>query len=132
MLVGFPERAAAQVDIRPDDWGRAMTWARTTDPRSGWLADPMHAIRYGTSVRVAAQRDVLVEAVKDTAIGMYDRDVAMRTRDRIAAVGDFNALSAGRARALGATYHLDYLVTERAFDLPLAFESGRLRVYRLR
>jgi hypothetical protein len=132
MLVGFPERAAAQVDIRPDDWGRAMTWARTTDPRSGWLADPMHAIRYGTSVRVAAQRDVLVEAVKDTAIGMYDRDVAMRTRDRIAAVGDFNALSAGRARALGATYHLDYLVTERALDLPLAFESGRLRVYRLR
>jgi hypothetical protein len=131
-LVGFPERAAAQVDIRDDDWGRVMAWARTTDPHSGWLADPLHAVRYGTSVRAAAGRDVLVEAVKDTAIGMYDRQVAIRTRDRISAVGDFNSLSAARARALGATYDLDYLVTERAVDLPLAFESGRLRIYRLR
>lgn len=131
-LVGFPERAAAQIDIRDDDWGRVMAWARTTDPHSGWLVDPMHAIRYGTSVRAAAGRDVLVEAVKDTAIGMYDRQVAIRTRDRVLAVGDFYSLSADRARALGTTYDLDYLISERAVDLPLAFESGPLRVYRLR
>ena len=46
----------------------------------------MHAIMYGTSVRVAGHRDVLVESVKDTAVGMYDRAVALRTRDRIADV----------------------------------------------
>jgi hypothetical protein len=81
---------------------------------------------------VAAARDVLVEAVKDAAIGMYDRDVAIRTRDRISAVGDFRALNADRAHALGRTYDLDYLIADRAFELPLAFQSGDLRIYRLR
>lgn len=130
-LVSFPERPIAQFDIRSDDWGRAMAWARTTDVESGWLADPMHAVLYGTSIRVAAGRDVLVEAVKDTAIGMYDRRVAMRTRDRIAAVGDYRSLTTDRARALGAEYGLDYLIADRVFDLPLAFQSGDLRIYRL-
>lgn len=131
-LVSSPERAIAQIDIKDDDWGRVMAWARSTDVRSGWLADPMHAVLYGTSVRVAGSRDVMVEAVKDAAIGMYDRRVAIRTRDRLAAIGDFGSLSVERAHALAATFDLDYLVTERALDLPLAFESGRLKIYRLR
>jgi hypothetical protein len=131
-FVEFPQRALIQWDIPDDDWGRAMAWARSTETGSGWLADPLHAVRYGTSVRVAAGRDVLVEAIKDTAIGMYDRPTALRTRDRLAAVGDFATLDATRARELGTTYDLDYLIAERDFDLPLAFESGRLRVYRLR
>ena len=131
-FVSFPERPVAQLDVREDDWGRAMAWARTTDAGSGFLADPMHAVLYGTSVRVAAGRDVLVEAVKDTAIGMYDRRVAIRTKDRVAAVGDYHALTAARARALGEAYDLDYLIADRSFDLPLAFESGELRIYRLR
>jgi hypothetical protein len=131
-VVEFPERPVAQFNIRADDWGRAMAWARGTDPRSGWLADPAHAIWYGTSVRVAAARDVFVEAVKDAAIGMYDRDVAIRTRDRIAAAGDFRSLTPDRARALGAEYRLDYLIADRALDLPIAFQSGDLRIYRLR
>ena len=87
----------------------------------------MHAVLYGTSLRVAGERDVFVEAVKDAAIGMYERDVAIRTRDRIAAVGDFDAMTPERARTLGAQYGLDYLVTEQPLDLPLAFESGKLR-----
>jgi hypothetical protein len=121
-----------QFGIREDDWGRVMAWARASDPRSGWLADPMHAIQYGTSLRVAGERDVFVEAVKDEAIGMYDRGVAMQTRDRLAEVGDFASLTAARAQALAGAHGLDYLVTDRPLDLPLAFESGRLRVYRLR
>ncbi|OFW09064.1 MAG: hypothetical protein A3H96_13490 [Acidobacteria bacterium RIFCSPLOWO2_02_FULL_67_36] len=132
MLVGFPERAVARIDVRDDDWGRTMAWARTTRAHSGWIADPLHAIKYGTSVRVAGARDVLVEGVKDAAIGMYDRAVAMRTRDRLLALGDFDRLTADRARQLGADYDLDFLVTEAPLDLPLAFESGTLRVYRLR
>ena len=85
--------------------------------RSGWLADPMHAVLYGTSLRVAGERDVYVEAVKDAAIGMYERSVAIRTRDRIAAVGDFAALTPERARP-GRAVRLDYLVAEQPLDLP--------------
>jgi hypothetical protein len=131
MLVRFPDRPVAQLGVRDDDWGRVMAWARTTEPGSGWIADPMHAVRYGTSVRVAAERDVLVEAVKDTAIGMYDRAVAMRTRERVAALEGFASMTEVRARALGDRYGLGYLVTEQALSLPIAYRSGTLRVYRL-
>jgi hypothetical protein len=109
-----------------------MAWARTTSVSSQWLADPYHAALYGTSLRVAGQRDVFLEEIKDTAIGMYDRPVAMRTSERIAALGDFAALTPARARDLAQRYGLDYLVTEQPMDLPLAFSSGAIRVYRLR
>jgi hypothetical protein len=132
LFVRFPERPVVQVGIRDDDWGRVMAWARTTDVASHWLADPYHAALYGTSIRVAGQRDVFFEEIKDVAIGMYDRAVAMRTRDRMAALGDFSALTSARARALADQYGLDYLVTEQPMDLPLAFSSGAIRVYRLR
>lgn len=132
MRVEFPERRVVQVDVGESDWGRAMAWARTSPRGSGWLAAPDHAARYGTSVRVAAERDVFVEAIKDGAVGMYDRAVAMRTRDRVAAIGDFTALTAARARELAQEYDLDYLVTEGALELPLEFESGAVRIYGLR
>jgi hypothetical protein len=131
MFVKFPERPVAQIYVADDDWGRTMAWARTTAPASGWLADPMHAVKYGTSVRVAGERDVLVEGVKDAAIGMYQREIAMRTQERLAVAQDFHQLTPDRARAIGARYGLDYLVTEQALDLPIAFQSGPLRVYRL-
>jgi hypothetical protein len=83
-------------------------------------------------VRVAGQRDVLVETVKDTALGMYDRRIAVRTDERIRSVDEYNALTAEAAVRLGQRYDLDYMVTERSLELPLAFASGELRVYRLR
>ncbi len=101
-VVEFPDRRVAQVDVGDGDWGRAMAWARATPPGSGWLADPGHAARYGTSVRVAAERDVFVEAIKDGAVGMYDRAVAMRTRERVEALGEFTTLTPERARELRA------------------------------
>jgi hypothetical protein len=128
----FPDRSMAQVRVPDTDWGRVMAWARASDRSSGWLADPVHAARYGTSVRVAGERDVFVEEIKDTAIGMYDRPIAMRTRDRLAALGHFDALTAARARELGREFALDYLVVDRDMVLPLAFQAGVLRVYRLR
>lgn len=131
MVFRFPDRRLVDFAIRDDDWGRVMAWARTTDRSSQWLADPLHAVYFGTSLRVAGERDVFVEAVKDAAIGMYDRDVAMRTRDRLAELGDPAQLTAERARNLASAHGLDYLVTDRTLDLPLAFESGSLRVYRL-
>lgn len=132
MFVKFPERAIMAAGLPDSDWGRVMAWARATPEGSGWIADPLHAVKYGTSVRVSGERDVYVEAVKDAAIGMYDRATAMRTRNHLAALGDFSQLTAGAARALAARDGLDYLVTERDLDLPLAFRSGGLRVYRLR
>jgi len=130
-VVTEAQRPPLQLAIPDDDWGRVMAWARTTDKASGWLADPLHAVYYGTSVRVAGERDVFVEAVKDAALGMYDRDIAVRTDQRIRALPDFPGLTADRARTLGAEFGLDYLVTESTLGLPLAFESGRLRIYRL-
>ncbi len=132
MRVEFPERRLAQIDLSDDDWGRAMRWARNTPITSGWLADPGHAARYGTSIRVAAERDVFVEGIKDGAVGMYDRAVAIRTRDRLAALGDFPSLTRDRAQQLAAEYDLDYLVTEQTLDLPIAFRSGRITIYRLK
>jgi hypothetical protein len=132
MLVEFPDRRVAQVALGDDDWGRVMAWARASQPGSGWLADPGHAARYGTSVRVAAHRDVFVEAIKDGAVGMYDRTVALRTRERVGALGEFTTLTPERARQLAQQYDLDYLVTEQTLDLPLAFSSGAIRVYGLK
>jgi hypothetical protein len=131
MTVLFPERPLAEVGVRDDDWGRAMAWLRATPDHTGVIAAPDHAARYGTSVRVAAHRDVLVEGLKDSAIGMYSRDVAMRTRERLDAIGGFDRLSAPDAIRLGDRYGLAYLVTEQPLALPIAFESGPLRVYRL-
>lgn len=125
------KRPPVQLTLEDDDWGRVMAWARTTDKRSGWLADPMHAVRYGTSVRVAGERDVFVEAVKDAALGMYDRDIAVRTDARLREVDPFDALTPARARELAATYDLQFMVTEASLDLPLVFRSGGLRIYRL-
>ncbi len=130
--VAFPDRPMFSVGVRDNDWGRVMAWARSSPPDSQWLADPLHALLYGTSVRVAGERDVFVEAAKDQAIGMYDRGVAIRTRDRVAAIGDFHALTAERARQLASAYGIDFLVTDERLDLPVAFQSGALRVYRLR
>ena len=131
MGVEFPDRPLFEVAV-PGDWGRVMGWARAAAPDSGWLADPNHASRYGTSVRMAAGRDVFVEGVKDAAVGMYDRDIALRTRERLRQLPEFAQLSAATARDFAARNGLDYLVTEQDLPLPLAFQSGAIRVYRIR
>ncbi len=132
MLVRFPDRPVAQFDVADDDWGRAMAWARATGRNTEWVANPMHAVQYGTSLRVGGERDVYVEAIKDTAIGIYERDVAIRTRDHLAELAGFDEMTPERARSLAARHGLDYLVTDRTLDLPLAFSSGAVRIYRLR
>jgi hypothetical protein len=131
-VLSVADRPVVQLGLPADDWGAVMAWARGSNKASGWLADPLHAVRYGTSLRVAGERDVFVEAVKDAAIGMYSRDVAVRTRDRLEDLGAFEGLSVERARAVAAKYDMDYLVIDKPLDLPLAFSSGELRVYRLK
>jgi len=131
MKVEFPDRRLFEAAV-PGDWGEVARWARQTPKGSGWLADPTHAARYGTSLRMAAARDVFVEGTKDAAIGMYDRSIALRTQERLRQIQDFNALSAEAARALARDHDLDYLVSERDMALPIAYQAGTIRVYRLR
>ena len=128
----FPERPVAQIRIPDTDWGRAMIWARGTPRDSNWLASPLHAVQYGSSLRVAGERDVFVEGIKDAAIGMYERDVAIRTRDRLQELEDYDGMTPERAHALATKYGLDFMVSEQTLALPVAFSSGALRIYRLR
>jgi len=74
---------------------------------------------------------VFLEEVKDAALGTYSREAAERVLERIAAVGDFQTMTAERALALAARYDLDYLVTVRTLALPLVYANTRFRVYRL-
>lgn len=128
----FHDRALFAIHIANDDWRDAMTWAQSTPASSNWLADPMHAARYGSSVRAAGQRDVFLEEIKDTAIAMYDRRIAMRVSDRERALAEHPWDTVNGARALAQTYGLDYLVIDRPLPLVEAHRSGSLHIYRLR
>jgi hypothetical protein len=107
-------------------------WARTTAPTSGWLADPYHAARWGSSVRLAGERDVFLEGIKDSALAIYDRSVAMRVADRQEAAATWRWNTPDGARALAARYDLDYLVIDHPVALPEVFRAGPLFIYRLR
>ena len=108
-----------------------MQWIKAQPAKSHVLADPGHAWKYGTSVRVSAERDVFLEEVKDSAIAIYSRDVALRYNERLSAIGDFTQLSAERVSELADRYDLDYLVAEPDFPLPLAYRNTRFKVYSL-
>jgi hypothetical protein len=132
--VTFVEHAGSPVvrlDLAADEWRDAMDWLSKTPAASHVLADPGHAWKYGSSVRVAASRDVLQEEGKDLAFALYSRDTAVRVLERIGDIGDFQQMTAGRARELAAKYDLDYLVAERPFDLPVVYRNARFNVYRL-
>jgi hypothetical protein len=131
-FVQFPDRRIFAVDVQHHDWRDAMMFARASDSRSGWLADPNHAAKYGSSLRAAGHRDVLMEALKDRAIAMYDRDIALRVADRLRALDALEWDTPDGARALARRFGLDYLVTDREVALPLAHQSGSLFIYRLR
>ena len=117
-----------------DDWYDVMTWLRDQPVGLHVLADPGHAWRYGSSVRLAASRDTVLEQIKDTALGMYDRDVAVRVLERVQALTNFADFSTDTMRAAGAKYQADVVIVERPrqLDLPLLRENSRFRVYDLR
>ena len=113
------------------EWPDVMEWAASQPVGTHFIADPGHAARYGTSIRVAAARDVYLEVVKDTGMAIYSADIAHRVSERIDALGSFEMLRAERARALAARYDLDFLITEHELDLPEAWRTSRFHVYAL-
>jgi hypothetical protein len=131
-FVEFRDRPLFAVDLGHADWRGAMAFARTTDPASGWLADPFHSAKYGSSLRAAGYRDVLIEQMKDHAIAIYDRPTALRVADRERALQVLPWDTPEGARALARRYGLDYLVIDRSLALPLAYQSGSLYIYKLR
>jgi hypothetical protein len=128
----FPERRLVRVGLPEGEWGRVMAWASTTPAGSNFLTDPGHAWRYGVSVRIAARRDVYLEAAKDPALASYSRDTAARVAERQRDLGDFGRLDAEQARRLDRRYDLDYLIAEHRIDLPVVREFGAFKVYSLR
>jgi hypothetical protein len=122
----------ARLGFPQDNWHDAMKWIAQTPPGSHVLADPGHAWKYGTSVRVAGERDVYVEEVKDLALALYSREVAIEALDRIRDAQNFDALTIDQFRSLARTYDLDYLVVDRDVDLPLAYRNEQFRIYDLR
>ena len=132
--VSLVERAGkpiVQAGLEAGDWSDLMAWATEQPVGTNFLADPIHAARYGSSVRVASGRDVYLEIVKDTAVAIYSTDIALRVSKRIDELGDFNSLDGERALRLADRFQLDYLITEHALDLPEAHRIGRFRVYTL-
>lgn len=122
----------ARIGFPQDNWTDAMHWISRTPPDTHVLADPGHAWKYGSSVRVTAERDVYLEEVKDLALALYSRDVAVEALRRIAEMQEFDSFTPERLRALATRYDLDYLVVERDVDLPVAYRNEQFRVYSLR
>lgn len=134
LTIEHPERQLVRLHAAPGPWTDAMQWL-TTQP-ADWhvLADPDHGWKYGTSVRVAAHRDTLVEVGKDTAIAMYDRAIALRVAERLRAVGTFNELTQDALEQLAARFALDVVVAESAqtYALPVLYRNDRFVIYDLR
>ena len=131
MAIEHPERSLFAVHLPASDWDNALRWIRAQPTDTHVLADPGHAWKYGTSVRVAAERDVFLEEVKDSAVAIYSRDAAVRFLERVRASLDFDQMTADRARDLAARYDLDYLVMEKDLPLPIAYRNTRFKVYAL-
>src|SRR5262245_17449476 len=127
-------RPLVELSLPAGSWIDAMTWLRQQPV--GWhvLADPGHGWKFGSSVRVAGRRDVLVEGGKDPALALYGRDVAMRTAERIAALGDFDRATPDSVRALASRYALDVFIdrADRTFDFPVLYRNRDFIVYSLR
>lgn len=129
-----PDRSFARIDLPDTPWMDAMRWLRTQPADWHVLADPDHAWKYGISVRVGADRDTLLESVKDSAVGIYDRAVAMRVADRTALTTDYDQLSTARVRMLDDTYDLDAVIVtaDHVLDLPLLYSNAAFSIYDVR
>ena len=129
-----PARPAVEADLAPTAWTDMMRWLASQPGRWHVLADPQHVWRFGSSVRVAAFRDTLLESGKDPALAIYDRDAARRVGERSAALASFDALSLTDVRSLAARYNLDVFVdrADRRFDLPILYRNDGFVAYDLR
>ena len=128
------DRRLVSMTLPNSPWGEAMDWLKGAPPTWYVLADPGHAWKYGVSVRLAAEKDTLVEAGKDTALAMYDRRIALAVADRLSALRDFDRLDDAELRALGERYGVDVAIVDasRHLSLPELHRNSQFVIYRLR
>lgn len=127
-------RPLLQRTLADTPWTDAMTWLARQPSGVHVLADPGHAWKYGVGVRQAALKDTFLESIKDSAMAMYDRDVAMRVAERSAASSRFDEMTTGEVRALDARFGFDLFVVEagRPFELPVVYRNAQFVIYDLR
>ena len=128
------DRPLARLSLAPTAWTEAMTWLFTQPSSFHVLADPGHAWKYGVGVRQAALKDTFLETVKDSAMAMYDRDVAMRVAERTAATARFDEMTADEIRALNDRFGFDLFVVDaaRTFPFPVRYRNAQFVIYDLR
>ncbi len=131
-FVEHPGRPVIEMGLQAGPWNDALQWIAATPPDRHILADPGHAWRYGTSVRVGAVHDVYQEEVKDSSMALYSRDVAVRVLQRIRDADDFPHMTSESIVSLGQKYDLDYFVTDRSMPLPVVYDNRRFKVYALK
>ena len=134
-LVGVaPGRPLVQAHLPRSQWSEAMFWLRGQPANWHVLADPQHAVLFGSTVRVAALRDTLLEAGKDPALAIYDREAARRVLERTRALEGFDRFTTADVRKLASQYHLDVLIdrADRRFDLPILYRNDGFIAYDLR
>jgi hypothetical protein len=134
LLEVAPARPAVEPALPASAWTDAMSWLRRQPEHWHVLADPQHAVRFGSSVRVAALRDTLLEAGKDPALAIYDSGAARRVLERTRALEGFDQFTTADVQALATKYHLDVLVDrpDRVFALPILYRNDGFIVYDLR
>jgi hypothetical protein len=128
------QRPLMSWDLPDGDWSDAMRWLETGPSDLYVLADPGHVFKHGSSVRVAALRDTLIETGKDTALAMYDRNVAIQVAERIHVTGDFEALMPDDIRRLRQRFGVDVMVVraDRALPFMVLYRNASFVIYDLR
>jgi hypothetical protein len=126
-------RSFARLGLEAGGWTDAMTWLRARPERWHVFADPAHAWLHGSSIRTAALKDTWLELGKDTAMALYDRQVAMRVVERRAAYVVHPSTEAS-LKTLDDRYQLDVFVApdDVVLGLPVLFRSAGFVIYDLR
>ena len=122
------------MNLPADDWTTALRWvADHTPPDAFVLADPGHAWKFGTAVRIGARRDVYLEETKDVAMAMYSpaHGGASAARGSTRVVASTGIDEATPAASWPAARASPCWCTERRLDLPVLHAPGARRVYRL-
>jgi hypothetical protein len=124
-------RRLVEVSLPKTPWTATMTWLGEQSPTWNVLADPAHAWKYGSSVRVAAARDTVLEIGKDPALAIYDRATAMRVAARERALSGFDAFTTDDVRRVARQFSADVVVMTRQqpIDLPILYENVEFVVY---
>jgi hypothetical protein len=121
-------------DLPASDWTDALRWLR--DQPSDWhvLSDPNHVWKYGVGVRLAAFKDTPLDTSKDSAMAIYDRELARRVTDYSRALERFDSFTETDVGALDAAFDIDVFVdrADRHFGWPVLFRNDEFVIYDLR